>query len=72
MGANSWEWGIYSSSSFHPGGANALVLDGSVHFIPETINTGNLAAPQVSSGASPYGVWGALGSMNGGEAVQVP
>ncbi|MEN6496255.1 MAG: DUF1559 domain-containing protein [Thermoguttaceae bacterium] len=71
-GANSWEWGIYSSSSFHPGGANALVLDGSVHFIPETINTGNLAAPQVSSGTSPYGVWGALGSMNGGEAVQVP
>ena len=71
-GANDWEWGIFSAASYHPGGANALMLDGSVHFIPETINTGNLSAPQVGSGTSPYGVWGALGSMNGGEPVQVP
>lgn len=58
---------VMSASSFHPGGANVLRADGSVSFISETINTGNLAAASVTSGPSPYGVWGALGSKNGGE-----
>lgn len=32
-----WTDGL-NSSSFHPGGVNALAVDGSVKFIPETIN----------------------------------
>lgn len=71
----SWQWGLFSASSYHPGGANCVMMDGSVQFISETIDTGNLAAPQPgnNSGAkSPYGVWGSLGSMAGGESVSLP
>lgn len=67
----SWEWGIFSPSSYHPGGVNGLMMDGSVRFISETIDTGRLDLPQPgkSGGVSPYGVWGAMGSMAGGESV---
>jgi prepilin-type N-terminal cleavage/methylation domain-containing protein/prepilin-type processing-associated H-X9-DG protein len=70
-----WSWGVIPPQSYHPGGVNAAMCDGSVQFISETINTGNLASPQfnrvtpVPAKNSPYGVWGALGSMNGGESV---
>lgn len=56
-------------SSDHPGGVNVLMADGSVDFVSETIDTGNLNAAQPTNGPSPYGVWGAMGSKNGGEAV---
>ena len=60
---------VMSANSYHPGGVNVLRADGSVSFISETIDTGNLAAASVSSGPSPYGLWGALGSKNGGEVI---
>lgn len=63
---------IIPPSSFHPGGVNVLLADGSVRFISETIDTGDLSAPQPATGPSMYGVWGALGSRDGGEAVEVP
>jgi hypothetical protein len=44
------------------------LYDGSVRFISETINFGNLSKIVVRSGESPYGVWGTLGSANGGES----
>lgn len=61
--------GLYTVSSNHPAGVNGLFVDGSVRFIGDGINTGNLAAPEVSRGPSPYGVWGALGSRDGGEGA---
>lgn len=59
--------GIYSTSSRHPGGVLSMFMDGSVRFVPETIDTGNLSLSAVSSGQSPYGVWGAIGTKSGGE-----
>jgi len=59
--------GIISPTSYHPGGVNALYADGSVQFVSETIDSGQIGCPEVSGGPSPYGVWGALGSINGGE-----
>ena len=66
--------GIHSVSSFHPGGVQVGLADGSVRFMSETVNceSGTLptsTATEVSSGQSPYGVWGAMGSVNGGESV---
>lgn len=63
--------GIYSVTSRHPGGAHVLMGDGAVRFISENINTGDLSLPDVRAvgGRSPYGVWGALGSIAGGEPV---
>ena len=56
--------------SRHTGGVHCLFLDGAVRFISDNVDSGNTAvAPPTSvSGASPYGVWGALGTIQGGEA----
>jgi prepilin-type N-terminal cleavage/methylation domain-containing protein len=74
-GQGEWNWGVFPPASNHPGGVTGLMTDGSVRFISQTINTGNLAAAEVKAVSppviknSPYGVWGALGSKNGGESV---
>jgi prepilin-type N-terminal cleavage/methylation domain-containing protein/prepilin-type processing-associated H-X9-DG protein len=63
--------GLYSVTSRHTGGAHVLMADGAVRFISENIDTGNLSLPDIRTvtGRSPYGVWGALGSIAGGETV---
>ncbi|NNJ27964.1 DUF1559 domain-containing protein [Alienimonas chondri] len=61
--------GIISSGSFHSGGVQVVLCDGSVNFISEAIDTGDLSATGVKFGPSPYGTWGALGSRDGGEVV---
>ncbi|MGL4593092.1 MAG: DUF1559 domain-containing protein, partial [Thermoguttaceae bacterium] len=65
---------LTSASSFHSGGVNAGLADGSVRFVSETIDVGPMAAgtKPITSGQSPFGVWGALGSINGGESVSAP
>ena len=63
--------GIWSATSEHPGGVLVAMCDGSVRFMNNNIDTGNLAAvapPSDSGAGSPYGVWGALGSKSGGES----
>ena len=78
----SLEWNDASLGSMHVGGAQFVYGDGSVHFISESIDTGNATAlqqrpngeggPEIYSGPSMYGVWGALGSRNGGETAALP
>jgi len=83
------EPGFRSASSFHTGGVNVLLGDDSVHFISETVESGdlsfdveNVTADQIAkgyasdgrepTGFSPFGVWGRLGTIKGGESVSIP
>ncbi|MCL2119386.1 MAG: DUF1559 domain-containing protein [Planctomycetaceae bacterium] len=73
--------GYYTATSNHTGGVNAVMGDGSVQFISETVQTENMSWWVVTAtnsdgrqptGRSPFGVWGALGSVNGGESQALP
>jgi prepilin-type N-terminal cleavage/methylation domain-containing protein len=68
-GTNYYFSAIVSVNSNHSGGVQVSRLDGSVSFVSDTIDCGDLtaASPTNATGESPYGVWGALGSRNGGE-----
>ncbi|MFH5806810.1 DUF1559 domain-containing protein [Alienimonas sp. DA493] len=66
---NDWENGVMTGGSFHTGGMQVAMVDGSVTFISENIDNGNIDAGAVTSGQSPYGTWGALGTSIGGEVT---
>ncbi|MDO5553968.1 MAG: DUF1559 domain-containing protein [Planctomycetia bacterium] len=69
---------IASAASYHSGGVNVLVADGSVRFVSDTVDALSPVATgaadpyndgsEVKSGASPYGIWGAMGTRDGGES----
>lgn len=58
-------------SSYHGGGVNAAMCDGSVRFFADTIWAGDVNTAPIqtvtSTGPSPYGVWGALGTRAAGD-----
>ena len=76
--------GLISVSSRHTGGAHCLMGDGTVRFVNENINSqsggyvGSTASTNASytvsgiaalNGGSPFGVWGAIGTIGAGETV---
>lgn len=68
---------VSGPSSFHPGGLNVLMADGSVRFVKETVRSWSLdpelGIPLGPNGSSvpppPAGVWQDLGTRNGGEVI---
>lgn len=74
---------LMTASSYHPGGVNVVFGDGSVKFMPDTIDAGDPSLrvadtanppsePQRYTGPSLYGVWGSLGTASGGEVTTLP
>jgi type II secretory pathway pseudopilin PulG len=67
-------WAFLSAQSNHTGGVNTGALDGSVHFVSDSVNVGTMPGQMDhnKSGISPMGVWGALGTINGQESQSFP
>jgi prepilin-type N-terminal cleavage/methylation domain-containing protein/prepilin-type processing-associated H-X9-DG protein len=62
--------GLDDPSSFHPGGANILFADGSVHFLKSITNSDAGVNPDRSTRYSPASlIFQALGTRAGGEVV---
>ena len=78
----SYNDGQFPAQSYHLGGVNVALMDGSVRFVNDNIDCGdstycmNTDAAQPSSDSqtrkSPYGIWGAYGSKAGGESLVLP
>lgn len=84
--------GIYATcvamitpTSSHPGGVNVGMMDASVRFVTDNVDTGDLNTPNIRTeaasgrdpflpfggGKSHYGVWGAMGTRAGGETASL-
>ncbi|TWT52761.1 hypothetical protein Pla22_03870 [Rubripirellula amarantea] len=69
--------GMWSASSRHIGGCHVLMGDGAVTFVTDSVDTGNQAAlPLQEAGRglgeqSPYGIWGALGTLASSETASL-
>ncbi|MBO7708440.1 MAG: DUF1559 domain-containing protein [Thermoguttaceae bacterium] len=70
-------WGVIAAQSNHNGGVNCALGDGSVRFVTDNVDctSNNESGYDVNtshrykiSGASLYGVWGAMGTPSGGES----
>jgi hypothetical protein len=79
---DTYGFAMRTATSEHSGGVQTALCDGSVRFVSETIDCGNLLAfpagahsnpsRTLPSGESPNGIWGAMGSINGGESKTLP
>ncbi|MEO1619153.1 MAG: DUF1559 domain-containing protein, partial [Planctomycetota bacterium] len=78
---NAGNSGFYTASSRHQGGVHVLMADGAVIFLTDSIDAGSYAADNlaVAGGrnayrgvgeASPYGLWGALGTRGNKETIE--
>jgi prepilin-type N-terminal cleavage/methylation domain-containing protein len=69
--------GVYSAGGAHPGGITSVMVDGSSHFISTDIDAGEPCSPTLTENeleqgaATPHGVWGASGTIAGGEVVDL-
>jgi prepilin-type N-terminal cleavage/methylation domain-containing protein/prepilin-type processing-associated H-X9-DG protein len=71
--------GSMSPSSLHQGGVHVLMADGAIKFVTDSIEAGNQNSPVVhaamsppclpAGSASPFGLWGALGTRSSKEVV---
>jgi len=60
---------LTSAGSYHSGGVNACLADGAVRFVTDSVDCGNLNTGLMRvTGPSDFGVWGAMGSIDGGES----
>lgn len=71
--------GVQPPSSLHQGGCHILMADGAVLFITDSIEAGDSTAgsvhfsgtgTQAPGSASPYGLWGALGTRASKETIE--
>lgn len=79
-GNNSGQTGMFPPSSRHQGGAHVLMGDGAVIFMTDSVEAGdprhemvwrNAADPDsVPGSASPFGLWGALGTKASRETIE--
>jgi prepilin-type N-terminal cleavage/methylation domain-containing protein len=75
--ATDWQRAVVPPRSRHPGGVQVMMGDGAVLWIAETIDNGTADASSTQGSAGPTGpsiggVWGALGTRNGGEGSGLP
>jgi prepilin-type N-terminal cleavage/methylation domain-containing protein/prepilin-type processing-associated H-X9-DG protein len=76
-GSHAYSAGILPPSSRHQGGVHVLMADGAVKFITDSIEAGNQNSNHVGEGtkylppgsASPFGLWGALGTRASKEVI---
>lgn len=64
--------GIWTATSEHPGGVMVMLADGSVRFVSENIDSGDISAVAPTPNEdrfSPFGVWGSLGTTQSSEVV---
>jgi prepilin-type N-terminal cleavage/methylation domain-containing protein len=73
--SNGWTYSMVPVGSYHPGGAGVVMCDGAVRFVADTIHTGDGSSNGPGYGASEMqvasirGIWGELGTAQGGEVV---